>query len=69
MNALNAPLHKRIANRLVFYAVTLLVIWLVGNTQSSQTEIESRRDQRLGVAKAYFASPIDPRPIRATEKP
>lgn len=66
VNPLEIPTHQRIASRIAFYVATVMVFWVVGITQSSQSEIDSESDARLGVAKPYFGSSIDPETIRAS---
>ena len=66
MNPLQIPVRDRVLSRVVFYLLVGLVFWGVGLTQPSQSQIAAQKDQQLGVAKAYFAVPIDPDIIRAS---
>jgi len=66
VNPLTITVQSRIASRVVFYATTIFVFWIVGITQSSESEIEAQKDAQLGVAKAYYGHPFDPRIVRAS---
>lgn len=66
VNPLAISVQSRVASRVVFYATTIFVFWIVGITQSSESEIEAQKDAQLGVAKAYYGHPFDPGIIRAS---
>ncbi len=66
VNPLTISVQSRVASRVVFYAATIFVFWIVGITQSSESAIEAQKDERLGVAKAYYGHPFIPEIVRAS---
>ncbi len=66
VNPLAISVQSRVASRVVFYVTTIFVFWIVGITQSSESEVETQKDAQLGVAKAYYGHPFDPRIVRAS---
>ena len=58
MRFLGIPKHHRFISRVSFYALALLLLWILGIITPRASDVNA--DQQLGVARAYIAEPLVP---------